>query len=106
VTTAPNADVDAWEQILQQLEDDLARAESCLGPAPDISADTWTPPVAAPPLPEELLPRALDLLARQEAVLAPLTAALEEIVELRGAVTPRAGATHAPVRAAFLDIRA
>jgi hypothetical protein len=106
VTSTLHTDVAAWERILQQLEDDLVRAESALGPAPAVSGDTWTPPVGAPPLPEELLPRALDLLERQEAVLAPLTAALGEIVELRGAVTPRAGATHAPVRAAFLDIRA
>lgn len=106
MTPGPDADVAAWEEILHGLEADLARSESALGDAPDVSADPWTPPVGAPLLPLALLPRARDLLARQEAVQAPLTAALEEILELRRTVAPRAVATHAPVRAAYLDIRA
>ena len=106
MTPGHDEDVAAWERILDGLEADLVRSESALGAAPDVPDGSWTPPEGAPPLPAALLPRARDLLARQEALQAPLAAALHEILELRRAATPRAGATHAPVRAAYLDIRA
>lgn len=99
-------DLATWERILDGLEADLARSESALTAAPEVPDDSWTPPEGAPAMPAALLPRARDLLARQEALQAPLAAALHEILEQRRAATPRAGATHAPVRAAYLDIRA
>lgn len=95
----------AWEAILRRLEVDLGRSEWALGGTTEVEADPWTAPTGAPPLPLELLPRARDLLARQERLREALSGALVETLERRRAVSPR-HTTHAPSRPAYLDVHA
>jgi hypothetical protein len=96
-----------WEAILRRLEVDLGRSEHALSGTPHDDVEPWTAPCDAPPLPEDLLPRARDLLARQERLKSLLSGALVETLERRRAATPRhAHATHAPRRPAYLDVHA
>lgn len=67
-----------WENELDRLELDILRIERLvrgLVAAPDAP---WSPPVVPGPIPADLLPRADDLLRRQEEARARLVVALDE----------------------------
>lgn len=102
MTTTRSSDVAVWEEILYRLERDLDHSEASLHEVPP---SAFTPPAEVPPLPQELLPRAQEVLERQKRLEATLVAALRENIEQRQAATPRSTLTSTPARPAYLDIR-
>ena len=69
-----------WETALDRLELDVLRAEQMLSrhPAPH-DPEPWDEPLVDGPLPHDLLDRALDLRARQEAIQRQLAQALQAL---------------------------
>jgi hypothetical protein len=59
----------AWTSALDDLEMDVAATEAMLADARRMTetpaSDTWAPPVGLGPLPQELRPRADEILTRQ-----------------------------------------
>ena len=102
MTTTRSSDVVVWEEILYRLERDLAHSEASLHEVPP---DQFTPPAEVPPLPQELLSRAREVLERQKRLEAALTAALHDNLQQRQAATPRSTLTPTPASPAYLDIR-
>lgn len=102
MTTTRSSDVAVWEEILYRLERDLDHSEASLHEVPP---DQFTPPAEVPPLPQELLTRASEVLERQKRLAATLTAALRDNLEQRHAATPRSSLTATPAGPAYLDIR-
>lgn len=82
-----SADLDArWVETLDQIEADIARAQSVVGspatpqaPGPllDPSDYTWITPTGLGPIPEALRARAQALLNRQQALQRELTEAIQ-----------------------------
>ncbi|GAA4158407.1 hypothetical protein GCM10022286_11240 [Gryllotalpicola daejeonensis] len=70
---SPEADEQAWRELLSSLEAEVrtARAGEQLEP--------WQPPAQMPPLPASLLTRALALLEAQAELRAAVTAQRDEI---------------------------
>lgn len=62
--------LDAWEVELDRIELDVLRAERALENGAVLRTDPWDLPVDHGPLPEELLERAVGILARQRVVTA------------------------------------
>ena len=69
-----------WETALDRLELDVLRAEQMIArnPAPH-DLDHWDEPLVEGPLPADLLDRALELRARQQAVQRQLAQALQAL---------------------------
>lgn len=95
-----------WAEALDLLDRDLALLEHLPSGTPVPDVEPWTAPTDLGPLPEHLAARARALLARQQDVLADLTAALAgNRQQARVADSVRA-ATGTPDRPAYLDVRA
>ena len=65
-----------WKAELDRLELEVLRVERLLDGEGPLPADAWTPPAVLGPIPEDLGPRARDLLGRQDRAGAALRAAL------------------------------
>jgi hypothetical protein len=98
-----------WSTVLDGLERDLDALEAALaGGTPETVASlgslsaAWEPPVVATRIPAHLVPRAVDLLTRQDAALAQLAEATSSVRSQIGLLSSASsGAEHsAPV---FLD---
>lgn len=106
------ANLAAWEQVLDQLEADVAASEELLR-SPDQVASApapspWQAPQIDGPLPDQLLARAGELHRRQTAVRAALGAALDE-ARARRAQARRAAGPGPRARAsapAYVDVSA
>lgn len=78
VSTLPTA-MTLWENLLDELERDLERAEALVTVTPtaadaaEAQPSAWTPPAPAVPIPASLVPRAELLLQRQQQVAALVT---------------------------------
>jgi hypothetical protein len=64
----------SWPEALDLLEAELETLEAALasGHVLDLPADPWTPPQVLTRIPQHLVLRAVDLLTRQDVVLAQL----------------------------------
>lgn len=72
----PGAVRAVWEDELDRLELEVLRVERMLGGAGPLPADSWTPPAVRGPMPDDLVPRARDLLERQDRASTALREAL------------------------------
>lgn len=99
---AAAADVAVWEEILYRLERDLDHSETSLHVAPN----PFTPPAEVPPLPQELLGRAREVLDRQKRLEETLVAALHHNLDQRRAGAALTGSMHQPAAPAYLDTHA
>ncbi len=89
----------SWETVLDRLEADVARASACLaaGSVPDLEA--WAAPTPPGPVPDDLRPRALALVDRQEQVTRAMGETLRQTRDhVRSTALEQALARH--VRAA------
>ena len=68
-----------WETALDRLELDVLKAERMLEVASAEPLESWDEPQLAGPIPADLVERALALRARQEQVMAALTASLGDV---------------------------
>ena len=87
-----------WEAELDRLELEVLRVERLLGGAGPLPADAWTPPAVGGRMPDDLVPRARDLLDRQDRAGAALREALASAqkqlaygARVSDATTPRLG---------------
>lgn len=101
-------DVEAWAEVLDRLERDVAQSEELArtgGQARPVEA--WVPPVLRGPLPDELLDRARTLLDRQLAARSVLAAqVLENRAQQQAHPAPRHGAHAATAAPAYVDVSA
>lgn len=101
---------EAWAEVLDRLERDVAATEELLGSGAPLTAPREAAPWQAPqldgPLPEEMLGRAHDLHRRQAAARAALDRALAEARSQQEAV--RRPARHHEVSAppVYVDVSA
>lgn len=109
---SPQATASAWAAVLDELEADLASAEALLehrAGEPDerhSPAVAWEPPSDLGPLPAALQARARHVLARQRDATRRLALAARSTEAQRIFTSRVAGATHAPVGPAYLDVSA
>ena len=95
----------AWEATLDRLERDLELAESFLASGQAPTPEPWQVPVLDGPMPDELLPRAREILRRQAAVKEALRAALSTTDRQR-TLTERVSLGSGPVAPAYVDFSA
>jgi len=71
----------SWDDVLDGLERELVVIESALAEdrVVDLAAGTWSPPQVLTRIPQHLIPRAVALLTRQDAVVARLHHATSEL---------------------------
>ncbi|MDQ2757746.1 MAG: hypothetical protein M3Y71_14495 [Actinomycetota bacterium] len=76
--TAPPTPTTSWEEILDRLELEIARAHSCLvsGTVPEL--EPWEAPVTSGPVPPDLAQRAHHLADRQEQLALEIDRALHQ----------------------------
>lgn len=76
----PTTTLVSWPEALDLLEADLEAVEAALvsGHVLDLTAEAWTPPQVLTRIPQHLVLRAVDLLTRQDVVLAQLHDAVAE----------------------------
>ena len=94
-----------WDQVLDDLERELVEVEAALAEdrVVDLTGGAWTPPEVMTRIPQHLIPRAVALLTRQDAVVARLheeTAELHAELSYVVSVEHEARPTSSPV---FLD---
>lgn len=96
----------AWALALDELEGETARLEAIDAGSPVPDPVPWVPPADLGPLPQELAPRARELLVRQQVVLAVLAGMLSgnrQQARMAGLVHAATGTQERP---AYLDVRA
>lgn len=71
----------SWDDALDDLERELVEIESALSEdrVVDLTGGTWSPPEVITRIPQHLIPRAVALLTRQDAVIARLHDATAEL---------------------------
>lgn len=97
---------ETWESVLDDLEDQVGRAERLVASSAVEDLPGWEPPVGLGPLPRHLLTRAQALRDRQQAVIGripPLLVATRQQLE----VGRRIGeATARPTTPVYVDVTA
>lgn len=95
-----------WETALDRLELDIINAERRLvgKHAPD--PEPWDEPQLTGPMPSDLVDRAKDLLARQDAVREQMAAALQTLRDQRDFATRVDRATARTARPVYVDLDA
>lgn len=103
--TTPRRPV-TWREALDRLEAHADRAEQMIRghAAPD--EPPWAPPTDLGPIPDEFVPRARQLLARQQRLMAAIPALLTDKDRQRRVADRVAGATSTPAHPVYLDITA
>jgi len=95
-----------WETALDRLELDVLRAERAIAGASHLGLEPWDEPLVDGPMPPDLVDRALDLRARQQAVQRQLVQALQTLSR-QSAFTDRVDrATARSTRPVYLDVTA
>lgn len=94
-----------WIQVLDDLERELVEVEAALAEdrVVDLSGGSWTPPSVMTQIPQHLIPRAVALLTRQDAVVARLHDAAAELHAELSYVTSVDDEVRLPAGPAFLD---
>ncbi len=100
----------AWVAALDELELTVEDTERLLrsGPSAQVVIPLWTPPRIAAPIPDELLPRAHELIGRQREVIAATLEAMvgaKQQLDLVDKVAGLRGARQAD-RSAYVDLTA
>lgn len=103
--TTPRRPV-TWREALDRLEAHADRAEQMIRghAAPDELP--WLPPAELGPIPDEFVPRARHLLARQQQLMAAIPALLSDKHHQRRVADRVADATSTPAHPVYLDITA
>lgn len=94
-----------WNQVLDDLERELVQVEAALAEdrVVDLSGGAWRPPAVIAQIPQHLIPRAVELLTRQDAVVARLHDAAAEMHAELAYVTSIDDEVRVPAGPAFLD---
>lgn len=100
----------SWTEALDRLEAHADHAEQMLQGVPagatGATVEPWLPPVDLGPLPNELVPRARTLLARQQQLMAAIPGVMADN-RRQQLVADRVGrATTAPPTPVYLDVTA
>lgn len=95
-----------WREALDRLEAHADRAEQMISGEVSTSEPPWMPPTDLGPIPDEFLPRARQLLERQQRLMAAIPAMLSDKHQQRRVADRVAGATTAPARPVYLDVTA
>jgi hypothetical protein len=96
----------SWTEALDRLEAHADRAEQMLRGAASPAPPPWQPPADLGPLPNELVPRARTLLARQQRLMAAIPGALSENRRQQRVADRVGDATSSAVRPVYLDVTA
>ena len=96
-----------WESELDRLELEVLRVERLLGGEGPLPADAWTPPAVRGPMPDDLVPRARDLLDRQDRAGTALREAVASAQRQLAYGTRVTGATASgPAQPVYVDLEA
>lgn len=95
-----------WEDVLTRLEHDVARVEQAVAAGEPPECPPWEPPVLTEPLPEQLVPRAVALIERQERAAAALTRASTTTARQRRVNGQLRDGAAEPRTAVYVDVRA
>lgn len=96
----------SWREALDRLEAHAERAEEMIGGDAGPGEVPWLPPADLGPIPDEFVPRARQLLARQQALMEAIPAMLSDKHQQRQVADRVADATTAPTSPVYLDITA
>lgn len=96
----------SWREALDRLEAHAERAEEMIGGGADPGEAPWLPPAGLGPIPDEFVPRARQLLARQQALMEAIPALLSDRAQQRQVAERVADATTTPTSPVYLDITA
>ncbi|KAB2807255.1 hypothetical protein ACIRN4_12955 [Pimelobacter simplex] len=97
----------SWTEALDRLEAHADRAEHLLrGESAEPAPAPWQPPAELGPLPNELVPRARQLLARQQRLMAAIPAVLSDKRQQQRIADRVGDATTAAVTPIYLDVTA
>ncbi len=96
----------SWREALDRLEAHAERAEQMIGGDGDPGQEPWLPPTGLGPIPDEFVPRARQLLARQQKLMEAIPAMLSDKHQQRQVADRVADATTAPHHPVYLDITA
>lgn len=95
-----------WREALDRLEAHADRAEQLISGHDPRQEPPWMPPTDLGPIPDEFLPRARQLLERQQRLMAAIPAMLSDRQHQRRVADRVAGATTVPSRPVYLDVTA
>lgn len=97
----------SWAEALDRLEAHADRAERLLhGENAEPTPTPWQPSAELGPLPSELVPRARQLLARQQRLMAAIPAVLSDKRQQQRIADRVGEATAAAVTPIYLDVTA
>lgn len=86
---APLPATDAWAEVLDQLEQDLAELDAALADGEVVPVQAWVPPRDLGPLPAELQPRAKNVAMQLARLQSRTRDRLGELSEQLGQVEQR-----------------
>ena len=95
-----------WREALDRLEAHADRAEQLIRGHAAPHEPPWQPPTDLGPIPDEFVPRARQLLARQQRLMSAIPALMADNHHQRKVATRVADATSAPAHPVNLDITA
>lgn len=104
-STTPRRPV-TWREALDRLEAHADRAEQMIRGQAAPDGPPWLPPTDLGPIPDEFVPRARHLLARQQQLMAAIPALMADNHQQRKVANRVADATSAPAHPVYLDITA
>ncbi|WP_036519426.1 hypothetical protein [Nocardioides sp. J54] len=96
----------SWREALDRLEEHADRAEQLIRGKAGVEELPWQPPTDLGPIPDEFVPRARQLLARQQQLMAAIPALLVDKNQQRRWADRAAGATSTPAHPVYLDVTA
>ena len=110
---SPSAAADrpgSWVEALDRLEAHADHAEQMLRGAPasatGATLEPWLPPTDLGPMPNDLVPRARTLLARQQRLMAAIPALLDDNRRQQQVIDRVGRATVTPATPVYLDVTA
>lgn len=96
----------SWREALDRLEEHADRAEQMIRGLATGDDAPWTPPTDLGPIPDEFLPRARQLLERQQALMAAIPTALTSTRQQQQVTDRVSSATTRPTGSVYLDVSA
>lgn len=96
----------AWEVELDRLELDIIRAERLVQAMDQFDEQAWAMPDLATPMPDDLLPRALEIQQRQLKVVGHLVQALNRSGRQQSFASQVSAATRDVTGPAYIDLTA
>lgn len=95
-----------WREALDRLEQHADRAEQMIRGLGDADLEPWAPPVDLGPIPDEFVPRARQLLERQQRLMAAIPSAMTGNRQQQQVASRVSNATQAPTASVYLDVSA